>query len=150
MINFALTQKKLLMKFRKKRNSMIKHSFKDKQVHISIDNRDFSYRIPLNKIGNTISWKIGGKGSEGIVIKNVSTWTLKLFTKNTTENKYLEQFKVIIQEYSAKKNIDWKATLLAVNIQNEYNNLVKTNTADETKISEEEIISTLEEKYNLD
>lgn len=129
---------------------MINHSLKDEQVHISIDNVDFSYRIPLNKIGNTISWKVGEKGSEGIVIKNVSIWTLKLFTKNVTEDKFLEQFKAIVQEYSPKNSIDWKATLLAVRIQNEYNSLTKANLTAESKNSHEEIIMTLEEKYKLD
>ena len=65
---------------------MIKHALKDNLVSISIAKTDFSYRIPIKKIGNTIDWKIGEKGTEGIVIKSVSTWTLQLFTKNITED----------------------------------------------------------------
>ncbi len=51
---------------------MIKHSLKNDIVHISIDKMNFSYRIPVNKIGSTIDWRIGKKGTKGIVIKNVS------------------------------------------------------------------------------
>ena len=129
---------------------MIKHSLKDDLISISIDNRDFSYRIPVKKIGNTLDWKVGEKGTKGIVIKNVSTWTLQLFTKKTTEAKYVNQFKNIVQEHSSKNTINWEDTLMAVNIQNEYNWLVVTNNKAEKKISEEEIISTLTKKYKLD
>jgi hypothetical protein len=131
---------------------MIKNALKDKQVHLSIDNLDFSYRIPIKKIGNTVDWRIGekGKGKEGIVTKNVSTWTLQLFTKNTTEEEYIKQFKDIVQEHAPNNIINWDATLMAVNIQNEYNSLVKENTIADTKISEEELILSLKKKYKLD
>ena len=76
---------------------MIKHSLIDNLVYISIDNVDFSYRIPIKKIGNSIDWRIGVKGTAGIVMKNVSTWTLQLFTKNITDNKYVNQFKSILE-----------------------------------------------------
>ena len=125
---------------------MIKHSLKDNLINVSIDKKDFSYRIPVKKIGNAIDWRIGEKGTKGIVIKNVSTWTLQLFTKKTTEDKYIKQFKSIVQEYSANNTINWEDTLLAVTIQNEYNWL---NTA-ENKMGEDEIISTLKKKYKLD
>ena len=88
---------------------------------------DFSYRIPIKKIGNTIDWRIGEKGTKGIVIKNVSTWTLQLFTKKTTEDKYIKQFKSIVQEHRSNNTINWEETVLAVNIQNEYNQLITTN-----------------------
>jgi hypothetical protein len=52
---------------------MIKHSIKDNVISLSIAKMDFSYRIPTTKIENTIDWKIGEKGTDGIVIKNVST-----------------------------------------------------------------------------
>ena len=84
---------------------MIKHSLKDNLINVSIDKKDFSYRIPVKKIGNAIDWRIGEKGTKGIVIKNVSTWTLQLFTKKTTEDKYIKQFKSIVQEYSANNTI---------------------------------------------
>ena len=129
---------------------MIKHSLKDKLIFISIDNRDFSYRIPITKIGNTTDWSIGEKGTKGIVIKNVSRWTLHLFTKKTTEDKYIKQFKSIVQEHSSNSNINWEETLMAVNIQNEYNWLITTNATAEKKIDEDEIISILKKKYKLD
>ena len=129
---------------------MIKHSLKDNLISISIDKVDFSFRIPVKKIGNAIDWRIGGKGTKGIIIKNVSTWTLQLFTKKITEEKYIKQFISIVQEYSPKSTINWEDTLLAVNIQNKYNWLITTNNTAETKISEEEIISTLKEKFKLD
>lgn len=129
---------------------MIKHSLKDDLIYISIDKIDFSYRIPIKKIGNTIDWRIGEKGTKGIVIQNVSTWTLHLFTKKTTEDKYIKQFKGIVQEYCSDSKINWEDTLLAVNIQNEYNWLVTTNSTAEEKISEEEIILKLKTKYKLD
>jgi hypothetical protein len=125
---------------------MIKHLFKNNLIYLSIDKIDFSYRIPIKKIENTIDWRIGKKGTKGIVIKNVSKWTLQLFTKKTTENKYIKQFKGIVQEHCPNSTINWEDTLLAVNIQNEYNWL---NTADK-KINEDEIISTLKKKYKLD
>ena len=129
---------------------MINHSLKDKLVSVSIANIDFSYRIPVKKMGNTVNWRIGEKGTEGIVMKNVSTWTLQLFTKNTTEDKYIQQFKSIVQEYAPNNSIDWKETLLAVNIQNEYNWLITTNNTAKKKINEKEIISGLKKKYKLD
>lgn len=129
---------------------MIKHSLIDNLVYISIDNVDFSYRIPIKKIGNSIDWRIGVKGTAGIVMKNVSTWTLQLFTKNITDNKYVNQFKSILEEHSTNNTIDWEDTLLAVIIQNEYNKLIAANITAEKKNSEDEIISMLKKKYKLD
>lgn len=129
---------------------MIRHSLKDDLIHISINKTDFSYRIPIKKIGNTVDWRIGKKGTKGIVIKDVSTWTLRLFTKKTTEDKYIKQFISIVQEHCPDSTINWEETRLAVNIQNEYNWLTTTNNAAEKKISEDEIISNLKKKYKLD
>jgi len=128
---------------------MIKHSLKDDLVYISIDKIDFSYRIPVKKIGNTIDWRVGQKGTKGIVIKNVSAWTLQLFTKDTTDYKYIKQFVSIVKEYCADNTINWDDTFLAVNIQNKYNWLTTTNKTAEKKISEKEIISMLKKKYDL-
>lgn len=129
---------------------MIKHSIKDDLLYISIAKTDFSYRIPVSKIANTIDWKIGEKGTDGIIIKTVSKWILQLFTKAITEEKYIKQFKSIIEELNPKNSINWADTLSAVNIQNEYNWMVKTNSTAKEKISEEEIISTLKKKHKLD
>jgi hypothetical protein len=128
---------------------MIKQSLKDGLLYVSIDKMDFSYRIPIKKIGNTIDWRIGEKGTKGLIIQNVSTWTLQLFTKKAIEEKYIEQFKGIVQKHSPDNSINWEATLLAVKIQSEYNLLATANTA-EKKISEDEIISILKKKYKLD
>ena len=128
---------------------MIKHSVKNDLIHLSIDNLDFSYRIPLIKLGKAIDWKIGEKGTKGIVIQNVSAWTLQLFTKKITEDKYIKQFKEIVQENSEKNTVNWEDTFLAVNIQNEYNWLTTKDKSDQ-KISEDEIVSTLKKKYKLD
>ncbi|HLV42875.1 MAG TPA: hypothetical protein VKY37_11395 [Brumimicrobium sp.] len=129
---------------------MIKHSLKEDQIHLSIDNRDFSYRIPVKNIGKTINWKVGDKSTEGIVMNNVSKWTLQLFTKDTTEDKFVEQFQSIVQENAPKNSIDWKETLLAVKIQNQYNYLSKINASAKEKLNEEEILSRVEEKFKLD
>lgn len=129
---------------------MIKHALKDNLLSISIAKKDFSYRIPIGKLDNTIDWKIGESGTEVIVMKNVSTWTLQLFTKNITEDKYVKQFKDIVEEHSPKSKINWDDTLLAVTIQNKYNWLISTNEKAEKKISENEIILNLKKKYNLD
>jgi len=110
---------------------------------------DFSYRIPVKKIGSTIDWKIGGKGTKGIVFKHVSTWTLQLFTKDITESKYIKEFIRIVQEYSSDKTINWEETQLAVNFQNKYNWLTTTNKTAEKKNSEDEIISILKKNFNL-
>jgi hypothetical protein len=129
---------------------MIKHSLKNDIVHISIDKMNFSYRIPVNKIGSTIDWRIGEKGTKGILIKNVSTWTLQLFTKDITEHKYIKEFISIVQEYISDNTINWEQTQLALNIQNKYNWLITTNKTAKKKNSEEEIISTLKMKFNLE
>lgn len=129
---------------------MINNSIKDDVLHISIDNRDFSYRIPVNKLGKTISWIIGENKEEGIVIPNVSSWTLKLFTKNSADAKYIDQFKGLIQENAPNNSIDWKATSLAVSIQNDYNQLMISNPAFDQKTKNQEVIASLEEKYKLD
>jgi len=128
---------------------MIKHLIKDNLIHVSIDNIDFSYRIPVNKIGNTISWCIGENKTVGIVIQNVSVWTLQLFTKKITDDKYVQQFKAVVQECNPNNSIDWKATSMAVNIQNEYNKLIIANITSDKKTKEMEVISFLEEKYKL-
>jgi len=128
---------------------MIKKSVKDSIISLSIDKLDFSYRIPVKRIGNIIDWRVGKKGTKGIVINNVSTWTLHLFTKETTEDRYIKQFKSIVQEHSPNSSINWDKTLLAVNIQNEYNWLIKTNSIADKKVSEDEIISILKKKYPL-
>lgn len=128
---------------------MIKHALKDKLIHLSIDNVDFSYRIPVKKIGNTVDWRIGEKGTEGIVMKDVSTWALQLYTKNVSYDKYLAQFKEIVQEYAENNKINWEVTMTAIAIQNEYNTLIKANVTAEEKVSEVEIISNLKKKYKL-
>ena len=132
-----------------KSSTMIKHTLKDEVISISIDNRDFSYRIPIKKIANAIDWRIGEKGTKGIVVKNVSTWTLQLFTKKTTEDKYIKQFISIVQKHSLNNTINWEETRLAVNIQNEYNWLIKTNSKAEEKINESDIILNLKKKYKI-
>ena len=129
---------------------MIKHTIKENVVYLSIANQDFSYRIPVEKIGNTTDWKIGKKETEGIVVPNVSTWTLQLFTKKTSENKYIRQFEAIVQEQSPSNTINWENTKLAVNIQNQYNWLLETNKTAKKKMSYEEIILSLKKKFNQD
>tara|TARA_Y100000385_G_scaffold16986_1_gene17098 strand:- start:95 stop:484 length:390 start_codon:yes stop_codon:yes gene_type:complete len=129
---------------------MIKHTIKDNLIYISISKKDFSYRIPIKKIGNVIDWRIGKNGTKGIVIKNVSTWTLRLFTKKITEEKYIQQFKNLVQEHASNNNINWEDTLLAVNIQNEFNWLITNNNLFKKKGEENDIISNLIKKYKLD
>mgnify|MGYP000456187949 CR=1 FL=1 len=77
---------------------MIKQSIKENILYLSISNEDFSYRIPVEKLGTPIDWKVGQKGTKGIVFENVSKWTLQLFTKKVTEGKYVKEFVAIIQE----------------------------------------------------
>jgi len=129
---------------------MIKHSLKDDLIHISIDNIDFSYRIPIKKIGNTIDWKLGAKESSGIVVKNVSSWTVQLFTKKITDHKFIMQFKSIVEEYGVGNSINWDETLQAINIQNKYNWMIETNKTAEKKNTEDDIISILKKKFKLD
>ncbi len=129
---------------------MIQHTLKQNLLHLTIPNKDFSHRIPVEKIGKAIQWNIGEKDSECIVIKNVSRLTLRLFTQQITEEKYILQFKDIVQEYAPKNNIDWKATLLAVTIQNEYNSRMAVQEGAATKMTSDEIVGILEEKYGLD
>ncbi|PWH87205.1 hypothetical protein [Brumimicrobium oceani] len=124
---------------------MIKQKLFENQIHLSIDNEDFSYRIPLKKIGHTIDWKIGEKVSDHIELKHVSKWALKLFTKNVTNEEFISQFKAIVKAYAPDHTIDWEETLMAIQVQNEYNSLIKEN-----KLNEEEIISSLNTKYKLD
>lgn len=126
---------------------MINRTLNDNILSISIANKDFSYRISLKKLGNKINWIVGEKDTETIVIKDVSTWTLQLFTKTVTDLHYVEQFKEIVQEYCPNNSINWKDTLMAVKIQNEYNALSKTN---DSPKNQNEIIAMLLEKYDLD
>lgn len=123
---------------------MIKHSITNELLHVSIDNLDFSYRIPLQKLGKTMKWTIGKNSDEGIEMKNVSKWALQIFTKKSLDDTILDQFQKIIQEIAVGNSIDWKETKLAVNVQQDYTQL-KSN----SKMSENEIISILEEKYKL-
>lgn len=130
---------------------MIKHELRGNQIHLSISNVDFSYRIPLNKIVSIATWKIGEKGNnETIVFKNVSKWTLKLFTKNVTDEYHIEKFRAIIKEYVGKSNIDWAETLIAVKAQNRYNWLTTNNAQNKNALTETEILMAIKEKYKLD
>ena len=129
---------------------MIQHTLKDDILSISIANKDFSYRISLKKLGNKCNWKIGDNDSEQIIVKGVSTWALQLFTKVVTELKYVEQFKVLVQEFCPKNSIHWEDTFMAVKIQNEYNSLTqKTNPTKNSDI-DKELIAQLTDKYDLD
>lgn len=128
---------------------MIKQTLKENLLYISIDNVDFSYRIPIKKMAKTIDWRIGEKGTAGIVIKGVSKWALQLFTKNITDPKYVTQFKNIVQEHCSENTINWDDTFLAVNIQNEYHSLVATNKTTDKILSEDEIISNLKKRFKL-
>ena len=56
----------------------------------------------------------------------------------------------IVQEYSSDSNINWDDTYLAVNIQNQYNYLTTDNHSAEKKNSEDEVISILKKRYQLD
>lgn len=124
---------------------MIQHNIQDNHVHIFIPKTDFSYRIPKEKIASISTWKIGKpENDEQIVIQNVSKWALKLFTKNITQENYIAAFKALLDENFVPNNIDWKATLLAIKVQNRYNWL-SANNSDET-----EILIAVKEKYQLD
>ncbi|MFK8046241.1 MAG: hypothetical protein AB8B72_12160 [Crocinitomicaceae bacterium] len=128
---------------------MIKQTLKDNLLSVSIAKKDFSYRIPVEKLGTTIDWKIGEKDSEGIIVKNVSVWTLQLFTKTVTEDQYIKQFKDIVKAHSPNNTINWKDTIIAVRIQNKYNWL-KSSVSNDNKIrTEREIIMDLKGQYNI-
>ena len=127
---------------------MIKHELKNDQLHISIENKDFSYRIPQNKLEDLIDWKIGKDKSNLIVIKNVSKWTTKLFTKSITTMEDVKQFKGIVQIYCPDNTINWVETEKAINIQSHYSNLVLDLKKENP--SEEAIIAKLKKKYDLE
>ncbi|MFT7113421.1 MAG: hypothetical protein ACI8P7_000186 [Candidatus Azotimanducaceae bacterium] len=129
---------------------MIKHTLIDTLVHISIDNMDFSYRIPTKKLGTTRDWTIGEKGTKGITYRDVSSWALQLFTKSVTESKYVKQFKSIVEEHAPSNDINWDETFSAINLQNKYNWLVESNKTAKKKVGEADIILRLKKKYNLD
>ena len=127
---------------------MIKHELKNDQLHISIENKDFSYRIPLNKIEDLINWKIGKDVTNNILIKNVSKWTLKLFTNNFTTIEHVKQFKGIVKQYAPENTIDWLKTEKAINIQSHYSNLALDLKKESP--SEGAIIAKLKKKYQID
>ena len=127
---------------------MIKHELKNDQLHISIENKDFSYRIPLNKLEDLIDWKVGKEDSNRIIINKVSKWALKLFTNNFTTFDHVKQFKGIVQQYCPENTIDWIETEKAINIQSHYSNLVLDLKKENP--SESKIISDLKKKYKLD
>jgi len=127
---------------------MIKHELKDNQLHISIENKDFSYRIPQNKLEDLIDWKVGKDMSNKIVIKNVSKWATKLFTKNITTMDDVKQFKGIIQQYCPDNTINWDETVKALNIQSHYTNLVLD--LKKENHSEASIIAKLKKRYDLE
>ena len=130
--------------------NMINQSIKEDILYLSIPNQDFSYRIPVERLGNPIDWKVGQKGTEQIVIENVSKWTLQLFTKKVTEGKYVKEFVAIVQENSPNNTINWENTKTAVTLQNKYNWLVETNKTAKNKMTEGEIVESLKKKFNLD
>ncbi len=127
---------------------MIKHELKNDQLHISIEKKDFSYRIPLNALEDLIDWKVGKDKSNPIIIKNVSKWTTKLFTKGITTIENVKQFKGIVQQYCPDNTINWGETEKALNIQSHYSNLVlDLKNENHSEIS---IIAKLKKKYDLE
>jgi len=128
---------------------MIKQSLKDQILHINIANLDFSYRIPTAKLGDIINWRIGENKSKGIVIDSVSKWVIQLFTNKVTELKYIRQFQNIVLQLSPKCAVNWENTFLAVSIQNDYNWQKSSSNTAKIKVSEDEIIAKLKQKYKL-
>ena len=128
---------------------MIKQSLKDQILHINIANLDFSFRIPISKLGVIINWRIGENKSKGIIIDSVSKWAIQLFTNKVTELKYVSQFQNIVLQHSPKCPINWGNTFLAVNIQNDYNWQKSSSNTAKIKVSEDEIIANLKQKYKL-
>lgn len=128
---------------------MIKQSLKDQILHINIANLDFSYRIPTSKLGDIINWRIGENKSKGIVIDSVSKWAIQLFTNKVTELKYVRQFQNIVLQHSPECAVNWENTFLAVSIQNDYNWQKSSSNTAKIKISEDEIIANLKQKYKL-
>lgn len=127
---------------------MIKHELKNDQLHISIEKKDFSYRIPVNKLEYLIDWKVGKDKSNSIVVKSVSKWATKLFTKGITTLEHFKQFKGIVAQYCPDNTIDWVETEKAINIQSHYDNL-KLDLKKEN-LSEEAIIAKLKKKYDFE
>lgn len=127
---------------------MIKHELQNDQLHISIENKDFSYRIPHSKLEDLIDWKIGKDKSNSIVVKQVSKWATKLFTNGMTTQDHFKQFKGIVQRYCPENTIDWIETEKAINIQSHYSNL--TLNLKKENLSEVQIMATLKKKYKLD
>ena len=128
---------------------MIKHELKDNLLYVSIANMDFSYRIPVKKLGKTMSWKIGEKELGNIVIEGVSAWTVQLFSKSTATDNYIKQFKGLIHEHCPENEINWEDTLMAIKIQHEYDLLSKTKNAGKNDNTQNEILSFLADKYKL-
>tara|TARA_B110000027_G_C15857179_1_gene185302 strand:+ start:151 stop:540 length:390 start_codon:yes stop_codon:yes gene_type:complete len=128
---------------------MIEQSLKDQILHINIANLDFSYRIPTSKLGDIINWRIGENKSKGIVIDSVSKWAIQLFTNKVTELKYVRQFQNIVLQHSPECAVNWENTFLAVSIQNDYNWQKSSSNTAKIKISEDEIIANLKQKYKL-
>ena len=128
---------------------MIKQSLKDQILHINIANLDFSYRIPTSKLGDIINWRIGENKLKGIVIDSVSKWAIQLFTNKVTELKYVRQFQNIVLQHSPECAVNWENTFLAVSIQNDYNWQKSSSNTAKIKISEDEIIANLKQKYKL-
>tara|TARA_B100000767_G_C19403392_1_gene384896 strand:+ start:103 stop:492 length:390 start_codon:yes stop_codon:yes gene_type:complete len=128
---------------------MIKQSLKDQILHINIANLDFSYRIPTAKLGDIINWRIGENKSKGIVIDSVSKWAIQLFTNKVTELKYIRQFQNIVLQHSPICAVNWENTFLAVSIQNDYNWQKSSSNTAKIKVSEDEIIANLKQKYKL-
>jgi hypothetical protein len=128
---------------------MIKQSLKDQILHINIANLDFSYRIPTSKLGAIINWRIGENKLKGIVIDSVSKWAIQLFTNKVTELKYVRQFQNIVLQHSPECAVNWENTFLAVSIQNDYNWQKSSSNTAKIKISEDEIIANLKQKYKL-
>lgn len=127
---------------------MMKHELKNDQLHVSIEKKDFSYRIPVSKLEDLINWKVGKDKSNTIVVKDVSKWATKLFTKGITTMDDVKQFKGIVQHYCPDNTIDWVETEKAINIQSHYTNLVLDLKKENP--SEEAIIAKLKKKYDLE
>lgn len=128
---------------------MIINVLENDVIHLSIAKKDFSYRIPVKKLDDVIDWRIGGKETNGIVIKNVSAWALQLFTKKVTDDLHINEFKQIVEEYCPDQTINWEETLWAIKIQNEFNGRIALNKVNKGSVTEDEIISILRKKYNV-
>ncbi|MHA7109916.1 hypothetical protein ACRTDU_07300 [Sunxiuqinia elliptica] len=139
---------------------MIRHEIKNEYLKVYLRENSSPYSIPLCELGQTTDWRVAVIDDEKIIAKNISKWTLHLFTDKNLTIEFAREFQRIVKKNCPTNTINWEETEKAIIIYDEYRRLsanvkeekigVFSSLKNYDKNAYKEIIKKLKKKYNLD